>query len=111
MLAGFGLPRSSKAMSYSSVAQPKKRIAIVGSGISGLATLYSLRNSGHDVHLYEQAHRLGGHTNTVEWEHDGNKCKVDTGFIVLNSFTYRKPPSLSFREVGSLILTQKQQTL
>ena len=98
MLAGFGLPRSlqvSSAMASSlSAAQqrPKKRIAIVGSGISGLATLYSLRNSGHDVHLYEQAHRLGGHTNTVEWEHEGNKCKVDTGFIVLNSFTYRKPP-------------------
>jgi predicted NAD/FAD-binding protein len=76
------------------MSEEKKRIAIVGSGVSGLAALYSLRNSGHDVHLYEAADRLGGHTNTVDWEHNGHTTKVDTGFIVLNSYTYRMSASV-----------------
>ena len=72
------------------MSQSKKRIAIVGSGVSGLAALYTLRNSGHEVHLFEQAGRLGGHTNTVDWYWEDKSTKVDTGFIVLNSFTYRQ---------------------
>lgn len=67
----------------------KKRIAIVGSGVSGLGALYALKNSGHDVHLFEAADRLGGHTNTVDFEHKGQKIAVDTGFIVMNTATYR----------------------
>jgi predicted NAD/FAD-binding protein len=47
----------------------RKRIAIVGSGISGISTLWTLRNTGHEVHLFEAADRLGGHTNTVNWKH------------------------------------------
>lgn len=66
----------------------KKRIAIVGSGVSGLAALYGLRESGHDVHIYEAEDRLGGHTNTALFEHDGKKVMVDTGFIVMNTATY-----------------------
>jgi predicted NAD/FAD-binding protein len=66
----------------------QKRIALVGSGISGLGALYTLRNSGHDVHLYEADDRLGGHTNTVPFEDDGKKIMVDTGFIVMNMATY-----------------------
>ncbi|KAH7122368.1 hypothetical protein B0J11DRAFT_581074 [Dendryphion nanum] len=66
----------------------RKRIAIVGSGISGLSTLWTLRNSGHDVTLFEKADRLGGHTNTVTWTHNGESTPVDTGFIVLNTATY-----------------------
>lgn len=68
----------------------KKRIAIIGSGISGLGALWSLRNSAHEVHLYEAADRLGGHTNTATFEHNGQKTPVDTGFIVLNTATYRE---------------------
>ena len=41
------------------------------------------------MHLYEAAERLGGHTNTVTFEHEGKKVDVDTGFIVLNTATYR----------------------
>ncbi|KAF2497959.1 amine oxidase-like protein [Lophium mytilinum] len=66
----------------------KKRIAIVGSGISGLGALWTLRNSPHEVHLYEAADRLGGHTNTATFKHNGNSTPVDTGFIVLNTATY-----------------------
>jgi predicted NAD/FAD-binding protein len=67
----------------------KKRIAIVGSGVSGLGALYALRDSGHDVHIYEAADRLGGHTNTLPFEHEKRKIMVDTGFIVMNMATYR----------------------
>ncbi|TID24166.1 NADP-dependent alcohol dehydrogenase 6 [Venturia nashicola] len=69
-------------------ANRSKRIAIVGSGVSGLGALYSLRNTGHDVHLYEAADRLGGHTNTLPFKHQGKTIMVDTGFIVMNTATY-----------------------
>jgi len=66
----------------------RKRIAIVGSGVSGLSALWSLRNTDHEIHLFEKADRLGGHTNTVTWTHNGRDTPVDTGFIVLNTATY-----------------------
>ena len=67
----------------------RKRIAVVGSGCSGLGALWALRRTGHEVHLYEAADRLGGHTNTVAFAHGDNTTPVDTGFIVMNSATYR----------------------
>jgi predicted NAD/FAD-binding protein len=66
----------------------RKKIAIVGSGVSGLGTLYALRNTGHDVHLFEAADRLGGHTNTLPFRHGDKEIMVDTGFIVMNTATY-----------------------
>ncbi len=67
-----------------------KRVAIVGSGCSGIGALWALNTStDHEVHLFEAASRLGGHTNTVTFEGpNGNKVDVDTGFIVMNSATY-----------------------
>jgi predicted NAD/FAD-binding protein len=70
------------------MATTKKCIAIIGSGVSGIGALYALRNTEHEVHLFESASRLGGHTNTVNWNWKGQSVPVDTGFIVLNSFTY-----------------------
>ena len=68
-----------------------KRVAIVGSGCSGIAAYWALKGTDHDVHLYEASERLGGHTNTVTYEgKNGDKTNVDTGFIVLNSATYRQ---------------------
>jgi len=69
-----------------------KKIAIVGSGVSGIGTLYALKNTAHEVHLFEASDRLGGHTNTVEYKHNGHKTNVDTGFIVFNNATYRQSP-------------------
>ncbi|KAH7392524.1 amine oxidase-like protein [Pyrenochaeta sp. MPI-SDFR-AT-0127] len=66
----------------------RKRIAIVGSGISGLSALWALRNTSHQIHIFEKEDRLGGHTNTVTWTHNGRETPVDTGFIVLNTATY-----------------------
>lgn len=68
-------------------------MAIVGSGCAGIAALWALNRSPHDVYLFEAADRLGGHTNTVEFSRGKYKTMVDTGFIVMNSATYRTVPS------------------
>lgn len=64
----------------------------MGSGSAGIAALWALNRTHHDVYLYEAGDRLGGHTNTVEWKKGKFRCLVDTGFIVLNSATYREWP-------------------
>lgn len=63
------------------------KIAVIGSGISGLAAAWLLAKK-HDVVVYEAAPRLGGHTNTVTVEVGGRAVAVDTGFIVFNTPTY-----------------------
>lgn len=65
-------------------------MAIVGSGCSGIAALWALNRTYHDVYLYEAADRLGGHSNTVQWKAGKYTTDVDTGFIVLNTATYRE---------------------
>ena len=67
-----------------------KKVAVVGSGCSGIAALWALSSTCHDVYLYEAASRLGGHTNTVNWTCGKYTTRVDTGFIVMNTATYRK---------------------
>ncbi len=63
------------------------KIAVVGSGISGLGAAWLLSRS-HEVHLFEKRARLGGHTHTVVHDHDGRRLALDTGFIVYNERTY-----------------------
>ncbi|WP_019917409.1 NAD(P)/FAD-dependent oxidoreductase [Methyloversatilis discipulorum] len=63
------------------------KIAVVGAGISGLSAAWLLSRQ-HEVTLYEQEGRLGGHSNTVDVEIDGVSHPVDTGFIVFNRDTY-----------------------
>ncbi len=63
------------------------KIAIIGSGISGLATSWLL-SKAHDITLYEKASYLGGHANTVDITYAGKNIAVDTGFIVFNFQTY-----------------------
>ena len=64
----------------------RKKIAIVGGGISGLSAAYYL-SCNNDVTLYEAAPRLGGHARTVVAGKNGDQ-PVDTGFIVFNYATY-----------------------
>jgi predicted NAD/FAD-binding protein len=87
----------------------RKRIAIVGTGISGLACGWFLSRR-HDVTLFEKDDRIGGHSNTVMVsEPGGGVIPVDTGFMVYNEVTYplltrlfreldvsTKPTSMSF---------------
>lgn len=63
------------------------KVAVVGSGISGLLAA-NLLSSQHDVHLLESGNYLGGHTNTIEVLMDGKNYPVDTGFMVFNRRTY-----------------------
>ncbi len=64
-----------------------KRIAIIGSGISGLYAAYLL-NKDYDLTIYEKENYLGGHTRTLSIEYDNNYIDVDTGFIVFNKKNY-----------------------
>ncbi len=66
-----------------------KKVAIVGSGCTGIGALWALKSTNHEVHLFEAADRLGGHTNTVTFNKGNVETNVDTGFIVLNTATYR----------------------
>ncbi|TVQ33199.1 MAG: FAD-dependent oxidoreductase [Phycisphaeraceae bacterium] len=68
-------------------APERRRIAIVGSGISGLLAAHLL-HARHDITLFEKEDRLGGHTNTIEFERWGRRLAVDTGFIVCNRRNY-----------------------
>ena len=67
------------------------KIAIIGSGISGLGTAYLL-NKDHDITVYEKNDYIGGHSRTVDINVDGKFIPVDTGFIVFN---YRNYPNLT----------------
>ncbi len=63
------------------------KIAIIGSGISGLTSAYLL-NRSHEITLFEASDWIGGHTHTVDVTVDGRDYAVDTGFIVFNDWTY-----------------------
>src|SRR5215471_8181710 len=79
------------------------RIAVIGTGISGLSAAYLL-NQRHDITVYEKEPRVGGHTRTLRIRHGDRTIPVDTGFIVYNERNY---PNLSalFRRLG--VETQK----
>jgi uncharacterized protein len=64
-----------------------RRVAVVGSGISGLAVAHGLAHAAR-VTLFEAGTWFGGHTNTVDVTLDGVTHGVDTGFLVFNRRTY-----------------------
>ena len=66
---------------------PRLKIAVIGTGISGLSAAWLL-SQRHDVTVYERASRPGGHSNTVEVRATGGAIPVDTGFIVYNPKNY-----------------------
>ena len=63
------------------------KIAVVGTGISGLVAAYLLSRT-HDVSVFESNGYVGGHTHTVDVSVDGETYPVDTGFIVYNETNY-----------------------
>ena len=65
----------------------KLKIAVIGSGISGLTSAFLLSKK-HEVFLYEKNDYIGGHTHTHEIYENDKKINVDSGFIVYNENTY-----------------------
>lgn len=63
------------------------KIAVVGSGIAGLASAWLLSGQ-HDVTVFESESRLGGHTHTHRVPLGGRNWCVDSGFIVMNAAHY-----------------------
>lgn len=63
------------------------KIAVVGSGISGLGSAWLLSRR-HDVSLFESRNRLGGHTHTVEVDRPEGRVALDTGFLIYSPDTY-----------------------
>jgi len=76
------------------------RIAVVGTGISGLVAAYLLHEE-HDLTIFEAEDYVGGHTHTVDVEAGGRTYAVDTGFIVFNDQTYPNLVKL-FHRLGVL---------
>ena len=84
----------------------KEKIAIIGSGISGLSSAFFLSNK-YEVHLFEKNNILGGHTRTINFKNKYNESlAIDTGFIVFNDKNY---PDLNcfFSELGVQIEDSK----
>ena len=59
----------------------KKRIAIIGSGISGLSAAYHLHDE-YQVTVFEKEDYLGGHTDTHQLVIDNQTVNIDSGFII-----------------------------
>lgn len=76
----------------------RQHIAIVGTGISGMACAWFLGKQ-HDVTLFEKDDRIGGHSHTVMVDEGSGEIPVDTGFMVYNEVTYPLLTRL-FRELG-----------
>jgi predicted NAD/FAD-binding protein len=73
-------------MSHTLFPNPK-HIAIIGAGISGLTAAHLLRHQ-YRIEVFEAADYIGGHTNTIVVDHQGQPLPIDTGFIVYNTRTY-----------------------
>ncbi|MBV1775901.1 FAD-dependent oxidoreductase [Burkholderiaceae bacterium DAT-1] len=82
----------------STPATGQQRIAVIGAGISGLASAWLLAKK-HQVTLFEANAYAGGHTNTVDVTLNGVTAPVDTGFLVFNERTYPNLLGL-FAELG-----------
>lgn len=70
----------------------KLRIAVIGGGVSGIACVWELRDTDHEVHIYDAETQLGGHARSHTIKNNGNVVTVDTGFIALQEDCYRTLP-------------------
>jgi len=71
------------------------KIAVIGSGISGLSSAYYLSKK-NEVDLFEKDDHFGGHSYTFDIKEKNKKVPVDLGFIVFNKTTY--PNLINFFE-------------
>jgi predicted NAD/FAD-binding protein len=78
----------------------KRRLAVIGAGITGLSAAWLLRDA-FEVTLFEADSRAGGHADTQMLQLDGETVAVDTGFIVFNNVNY--PNLVGFFEALGII--------
>lgn len=64
-----------------------EKLAIIGTGIAGMGCGHLLHKK-YDITLFEQNDYIGGHTNTITLDEDGQPIYIDTGFMVFNYITY-----------------------
>lgn len=63
------------------------RVAVIGSGVSGMVVASRLHRD-HEITVFEAGAHVGGHTHTHDIEWAGRHYAIDTGFIVFNDWTY-----------------------
>lgn len=85
------------------------KIAIIGSGVSGLVTAYLANENGHEAHLFEKADYFGGHSNTIKIDDGKSQFWADTGFLVHNPQTY--PNLIQLLNMLSVKTIDSQMTL
>ncbi|KAL6238151.1 hypothetical protein BDW75DRAFT_228159 [Aspergillus navahoensis] len=61
-----------------------RKVAVVGGGLTGIASFWALQGSSFDVHLFEASSALGGHIKTLTLENYGNQIQVDTELPTFN---------------------------
>ncbi|KAL4817575.1 hypothetical protein BDW67DRAFT_159883 [Aspergillus spinulosporus] len=61
-----------------------RKVAVVGGGLTGIASFWALQGSDFDVHLFEASPALGGHIKTLALESNGNQIQVDTELPTFN---------------------------
>ena len=83
------------------------KIAVVGSGISGLSAAYYLSKK-HHVDLFEKEDRFGGHSHTIDLPFGTKKVPVDIGFIVFNYATY--PNLINFFEENNIAIEKSDMS-
>ena len=83
------------------------KIAVVGSGISGLSAAYYLSKK-HKVDLFEKDDHFGGHSYTLDINLNNKKISVDIGFIVFNFKTY--PNLIKFFEDNKVKLEKSNMS-
>ncbi|MEM1130664.1 MAG: FAD-dependent oxidoreductase, partial [Pseudomonadota bacterium] len=84
-------------MPYEAAGDTRRRIAVIGAGISGLSAAYALSETCR-VTVFESGAKTGGHARTVLAGRRGDQ-PVDTGFIVFNHANYPRLSRL-FDELG-----------
>ena len=82
------------------------KIAVVGSGISGLSAAYYLSKK-HHVDLFEKDDHFGGHSHTIDILINEKKISLDIGFIVFNYKTY--PNLINFFNENQVEIEKSEQ--
>ncbi len=86
-----------------------KKIAIVGSGISGLGLSYIAHKNDLNITLIEKGNYFGGHSNTIDLSINGKNLNIDTGFLVHNKVTY--PNLIQLFDLLGVVIVDSQMTL